>query len=104
MLNGAAMTNQAKAPTSSADAPLIQFDYARIEKAHDVRKLVVCKCGGLASQGMAIDLDGEWYHGRCFIHVFGFKSLLALPRSKQDRLTLGDLGPDVMRRLIEARS
>jgi hypothetical protein len=42
---------------------LIRFDHARITKAHDVRKLGRCKCGGLLSEDMSVDLDGDWYHG-----------------------------------------
>ncbi len=83
---------------------LPRFDYATIERAHDVRKLGVCKCGGILSKDMAVDLDGEWFHGRCFVAEFGIKSLLALPRSKQDRLTLGDIGVEPMQRLIAKRS
>jgi len=89
---------------SSAPNPLIRFDHAFVERAHDVRRLVPCKCGGLAMKDMAIDLDGEWFHGRCFVALFGFKSLLALPKAKQDRLTLGDIGGQFMRRLVDARS
>lgn len=89
---------------SSADKGLVRFDYAAVEKAHDVRKLGACKCGGVLSKDMAVDLDGEWYHGRCFVAIFGEGGLHALPKSKQDRLTLGDLGVEVMRRLVEKRS
>ena len=83
---------------------LVRFDHARVERAHDVRKLRVCKCGGLLSADMSVDLDGEWFHGRCFVKLFGFSALTALPREKQDRLTLGDLGPDLMARLLATRS
>lgn len=87
----------------STRAPLVRFDYASIERAHDVRGIRACACGGILSKEMSIDLDNEWFHGRCFVTLFGFSALVALPREKLNRLTLGDLGPELMRELIGIR-
>jgi hypothetical protein len=79
-------------------------ELVRVEKAHDVRTLRVCKvCGSLGNADTMIDLDGEWFHGRCFVDRFGGSALKALPRGKQDRLTLGDLGVRLMQALIRSR-
>lgn len=79
-------------------SPLAEL--ARVEKAHDVRTLrPCCVCGCLGNKDTMIDLDDEWFHGRCFVEMHGGAALKALPRSKQDRLTLGDLGFRLMKAL-----
>lgn len=79
-------------------------DLVRVEKAHDVRTLRPCPvCGGLGNSYHMVDLDNEWFHGRCFVARFGGSALKALPISKQDRLTLGDLGVRLMKALLKAR-
>jgi hypothetical protein len=42
-------------------------------------------------------------HGRCYIARFGLDALLSLPSSQTDELTLGDIGPEAMRALLEKR-
>jgi len=77
----------------------------RVEKAHDVRTLRVCSvCKSLGNNDRMIDLDGDWFHGRCFVERFGERAFGALPKSKTDRLTLGDIGPILMRKLLNKRS
>lgn len=79
-----------------------------IKTAHDVRRLAVCThCRFMGSQLSMIDtprpLAGEspeWWHGRCFAKHIGMTRLLELPPEKTARLTLGDLGVDLMKRLI----
>lgn len=80
-------------------------DLPRVESAHDVRTLRGCKvCKGLGNTDSMIDLDAEWFHGRCFVARFGGKALSALPKSKTNRLTLGDLGVRLMKALCNYRS
>lgn len=79
-------------------------DLVHVRKAHDVRTLRVCAvCSNLGNSHSMVDLDSEWYHGRCFVKRHGGKALGALPKSKTDRLTLGDLGVRLMRALINGR-
>jgi len=74
-----------------------------VKKAHDVRTLRVCgRCEGLGNANKMIDLDGDWFHGRCFVERFGERALAALPKAKRDRLTLGDLGVYLMQILARA--
>lgn len=75
-----------------------------LRTAHDVRHLQGCTaCRQVGDDRTMIDLDGEWFHGRCFVESFGLKYLLALPKSKTDRLTLGDVGVRTMRALVNSR-
>lgn len=77
----------------------------RVQKAHDVRTLRGCTvCSNLGNSDRMIDVDDEWYHGRCFVMRFGCKALLALPKAKTDRLTLGDLGVRLMKALLNHRT
>ncbi len=36
-----------------------------IRKAHDVRRLEGCKCGGLGMREHMAKIGGHYYHGRC---------------------------------------
>lgn len=75
-----------------------------LRTAHDVRHLCGCDvCRDIGDDRMMVDLDGKWFHGRCFIERFGFSFLAALPKSKTNRLTLGDIGSTMMRQLIRSR-
>lgn len=42
-------------------------------------------------------------HGRCYVAEFGRQSLFDLPPSETDKLSLGDLGVDLMRALLKHR-
>lgn len=75
----------------------------QLQTAHDVRHLCGCaNCGQLGMDTTMVDLDGEWFHGRCFVRKFGLRYLLALPRSKKLRLTLGDVGVKTMQALLDS--
>lgn len=79
-----------------------------IKTAHDVRRLAICShCRNMGSQLSMIDTpapigDGrlEFWHGRCFAKHIGMTRLLELPPEKTARLALGDLGVDLMKRLL----
>lgn len=45
--------------------------------------------------------SGEFFHGRCFIKDHGLDALLELPFEKVSRLTLGDVGSDVMIKILD---
>lgn len=67
---------------------------------HDVRRLAVCKaCSGLGDR----DSLPAGYHGSCYIAARGLEAFLALPTAELDKATLGDIGVDVMRRLLAQR-
>jgi hypothetical protein len=40
-------------------------------------------------------------HGRCAIEAIGVDELLRYPLAELSRLTLDDIGPDAMRRVVE---
>ena len=74
--------------------------------SHDVRHLRVCQwCGDLGDErAMVATGPRDLAHGRCAIVVLGgVEGLLTLPQSELDKLTLGDIGPEIMRRLLDAR-
>lgn len=96
------MSNPLTKDESAGQLPIEEL--VRINKAKDVRTLRVCAvCGSLGNNDCMIDLDAEWYHGRCFVGRFGGAALGALPKVKTDRLTLGDIGTHLMRALINHR-
>lgn len=72
-----------------------------LSKAHDVRKLEGCKCGGLGRRDQSmVNIDGQWWHGRCAIAEFGIDRIAALPRDATANLRLSDIGPAAMKKLI----
>ena len=76
----------------------------RVKKAHDVRTLRPCTgCNGIGNSDAMVEHGASWFHGRCFVVAVGETALFALPKAQTDRLTLGDLGVDLMKRLIERR-
>ncbi len=72
-----------------------------LRTAHDVRHLGTCTaCGTLLDDRKALTLPQGMYHGRCFIREHGLRALLALSGELTQHLTLGDLGVDHMRALV----
>lgn len=77
-----------------------------LRTAHDVRRLRTCPgCGGIGHSDAMVfawphgkDADA-YYHGRCFVAEFGFDALAGMPEENK-KLSLGDLGVDLMRRLV----
>lgn len=82
-------------------------------RAHDVRRLRICpacqEMGDLrnmiAHTDQPIEFHTErYYHGGCFVSSFGEEALLTLPISETDRLTLRDIGAEMMRKLLDVRA
>ena len=74
--------------------------------AHDVRSLTCCLfCGQLADKRNLVKMPRAGHaHGACFIERRGLPALLALPTEETDKLTLGDIGGDVMAAILKARA
>lgn len=73
--------------------------------AHDVRHLVICKgCHDLGDKREMVPTDMEFFHARCYVTEFGEDRFLKLPRSHVESVTLGEIGPDLMRRLLDSQS
>lgn len=70
--------------------------------AHDVRHLRLCKgCNGLLDSREAVPALGGYWHGKCALDALGADDLVALPPSATRKVRLSDVGPDVMRRLLD---
>jgi hypothetical protein len=77
----------------------------RVDSVKDVRTLRPCTgCQGLGNSDSMVEHGASWFHGRCFVQHVGKAALFALPKAQTDKLTLGDLGVDLMKQLIERRS
>ena len=78
-----------------------------IETAHDVRNLVQCsRCRKLGDKREMLGpfRRGGIYHGRCYIAIHGVvTTLLTVSAAGIGRLTLDDVGVDVMRILVRYR-
>lgn len=75
-------------------------------RAHDVRYLVICAgCHDIGdSRNMIPTKDFKFFHGCCYITEFGEERFLKLPYSHTSSITLGDIGPAMMRKLLDAGS
>jgi hypothetical protein len=72
-----------------------------IKKAHDVRKLQPCKCGGLGMKPAMIKVRGDWWHGRCAIEKFGIDAIAAMPAKDYAGLRWSEIGDAAMKRLLQ---
>jgi hypothetical protein len=71
---------------------------------HDIRKWRHCaECSHIGGMDQMVKsrANDDWYHGRCFAKKFGVDALLALPMAQTEKLTLGDLGVDLMGQLLD---
>ncbi len=70
---------------------------------HDIRLWRGCPgCMNLGSKNNMVRLSNDqFWHGRCFAEKFGVDRLLQMPREETVKLTLGDLGVDLMGRLLD---
>lgn len=76
-----------------------------LRKVHDVRRLDACAhCLDIGDQRFMVRMNGALVHGGCALEIAGVPGLLALSQKDQDRLTIGEIGADAMRALIEARA
>jgi hypothetical protein len=72
-----------------------------VKYAHDIRTLRKCiHCNHPGIGPNMIDHGAGWYHGRCFVNALGRTVFFALPEEKVSRLTVGDLGWDLMKALV----
>lgn len=70
--------------------------------AHDVRHLGKCfGCDDLGDKRRMI--YGDW-HGRCYIKTYGLSDFLLLEDDETNKLSLGDIGMDAMKGLIDSRA
>lgn len=72
----------------------------QIMNVHDFRRLTVCEhCDepGDRAHMLRGNLGARWLHGRCFVALNGAEALLALPASDVGRMTLDDIGPELMK-------
>ncbi len=74
-----------------------------LRTAHDVRRLRSCQsCKGLGDKDcMIVGDQSGFFHGRCYANAYGVDALLALDNDDLRDLQLGDLGVDLMRKVIE---
>lgn len=87
-----------KIPKGGLRVPV--FHHGMIQSVKDVRSLRTCGlCNGLGKAPSMINVDKGHVHGRCYLTVHGKESLLALPKEQLDRLTIGDIGWELMKEL-----
>ena len=81
-------------------------DPPELRTAHDVRRLACCEyCGGSGDTKNMIELQRRgWVHGRCYVAEYGIGNLLHQPMSVLEKLTLGDIGVDAMKAILEMRN
>jgi hypothetical protein len=72
-----------------------------LKKAHDVRRIEGCQCGGVGMRDHMIKVDGEWWHGRCAIERFGIEKIAAMPKKAYGGLRLSEIGADAMKVLLK---
>jgi hypothetical protein len=75
-------------------------------KAGDVRHLCLCPVCGKLGDGRGMIKAGpmDWLaHDRCVFEQLG-EAILNLPKEERAKFSLAAVGPDMMRRLIDASS
>lgn len=73
--------------------------------AHDVRHLTVCDaCGEIGDDRTMIRHNtlGN-YHGECAVQFLG-DEILDLPWEEREKFTIGDVGVDLMKKLLAKRT
>lgn len=87
----------------------------KVMRAHDVRRLGICEHCGEKGFDLPITeakfdkrgkrmLEASHGHGRCILEKHGkkgYRSLLCLPTTELAKVVLEDVGPDVMREIVE---
>lgn len=67
-----------------------------LRKAHDIRRVEGCKCGGMGMRENMAKIDGAYWHGRCAIATFGLDRVATLDTN----FRLDDIGPVAMKTLL----
>jgi len=79
----------------------VQID---LENCHAVRRLRPCAvCRGLGDRHHMVGIGKLWYHGKCYAGARGVAELLKLPAATLDHLQLDDVGPKIMRAILEKK-
>jgi hypothetical protein len=80
-------------------------------KAHDVRHLTRCDiCHGIADERHSVAYNVKrkpqkvHAHGRCYVMQFGIEKLLLQDDATLASLTLGDVGPETARAILDRHS
>ena len=71
-----------------------------IRKAHDIRRIEPCVCGGVGMRDNMIKIGGKWWHGRCAIAEHGIEKIAAMPPKSYAGLQWSEIGTEAMKRLI----
>jgi len=71
-----------------------------LRKAHDVRKVEPCVCGGLGMRPHMIRIGGKWWHGRCAIAEHGVENVAAMGKEAVAGLRWSEIGTDAMRYIV----
>lgn len=74
-----------------------------LRTAHDVRHMRPCDiCKGIVDKRHALPIRANVYvHGRCYIAQWGIGQMLQLPETALNSLTLGDIGGNAMKAIID---
>ena len=71
---------------------------------HDVRHLVLCAgCRKLHDRRYMAKIGKVYWHGRCVIADIGMEGLLNLPIEQLHKLTLGDIGVESMKAIVNGK-
>lgn len=73
-------------------------------KAQDVRHLRLCTSCGRLGDGrkmLTIQLPGL-FHDHCVVQLLSHDEILKLPEAEREKFTIGAVGPELMRKLIDA--
>jgi hypothetical protein len=73
-----------------------------IRKAHDIRRIEPCQCGGMGMRDHMIKIDGKWWHGRCAVSAHGVEKIAAMPKKAYAGLRWSEIGTEAMKRLVDA--
>lgn len=71
-----------------------------IKKAHDVRRIEPCPCGGMGMRPHMIKIGKQYWHGRCAIEQHGIEKIVAMGQDAYKGLRWSEIGTDAMKRLI----
>jgi hypothetical protein len=71
-----------------------------IKKAHDIRRIEGCPCGGVGMRDQMIKIGGKWWHGRCAIAHHGIDKIAAMPKDAYGGLRWSEIGTEAMKRLL----
>lgn len=73
-----------------------------IRKAHDIRRIEPCQCGGMGMRDQMVRIGGKFWHGRCAIEQHGIEKIAAMPKPAYAGLRLSEIGTEAMKRLVNA--